>query len=298
MSREKIIFLSIFIFVFTLVLTVAPVMPEQIITQETRSWAQEALAKEKAGSHQISKNTLGILYFHNKTGNQEYDRLQKGLAVMLIHDLSQIKGVQVVERIKMQALFEELNLGKSGLVSSETAPRVGRVMGAEYLLGGEMLTDQLMELQIDPGILDIPQEKRHDQSPVKGKLDEIIRIEKDILFGAVAKLEHIKLTKKEEEKLRQPLSTKIKALFHLFDAVDLSDNEKYEEATNSYLSAYQEDPKLSLARDAILEIIKKGLITAAVIVMIKQAMDRIEKEERGEKKPSFKFGIEIFKKRR
>lgn len=284
MLREKRIFLSIFMFVFTLVLTVAPAMPEQVITKETRSWAQEALAKEKAGSHQISKNTLGVLYFYNKTGNQEYDRLQKGLAVMLIHDLSQIKGVQVVERIKMQALLEELNLGKSGLVSSETAPRVGRVMGAEYLLGGEMLTDKLTELQIDPGILDVPHEKRHDQSPVKGKLDEVIRIEKDILFGTVAKLEHIKLTKEEEEKLRQPLSTKIKALLHLFDAVDLSDNEKYDQATNSYLSAYQEDPELSLARDAIFEIIKKGLITAAVIITIKKAIDKIEEGKKGGKK--------------
>ena len=292
MSRVKRIFLSIFMLVFTLVLTVTPAMPEQIVTKETRSWAQEALAKEKAGSYQISKNTLGVLYFYNKTGNQEYDRLQKGLAVMLIHDLSQIKGVQVVERIKLQALLEELNLGKSGLVSSETAPRVGRVMGAEYLLGGEMSTDKLTELQIDPGILDVPHEKRHDQSPVKGKLDEVIRIEKDILFGTVAKLEHIKLTKEEEEKLRQPLSTKIKALLHLFDAVDLSDNEKYDQATNSYLSAYQEDPELSLARDAIFEIIKKGLITAAVIITIKKAIDKIEEGKKGGKpKPKTPFTI-------
>ncbi len=187
--------------------------------------------------------------------------------------------------------MEELNLGKSGLVDAKTAPRVGRLMGAEYLLGGEMLADKLTELQVDPGILDVPKEKTYGQTPVKGKTAELINIEKEILFGTVAKLEYIKLTKEEEEKLRKPLSTKVKALFHLFDAVDQSDNEKYEQATNSYLAAYQEDPELSLAKEAILEIITKGLISAAVIITIKQSIDKIEREKKGTKEEPAKSKI-------
>gem|GEM_PF-6159101 len=40
-------FLSIFMFVFTLVTTVTPAMPEQIITKETRSWVQSTCLEEK-----------------------------------------------------------------------------------------------------------------------------------------------------------------------------------------------------------------------------------------------------------
>jgi curli biogenesis system outer membrane secretion channel CsgG len=62
---------------------------------------------------------------------------------MLITDLSEVKGLQIVERIKLQALVEEMGLGASGLVEANTAPRVGKLLGAQWLIGGDILDGKL-----------------------------------------------------------------------------------------------------------------------------------------------------------
>ncbi|MCD6262151.1 MAG: hypothetical protein J7J52_03915 [Deltaproteobacteria bacterium] len=78
---------------------------------------------------------MAIFYFTNRTGNENLSVLEKGLAVMLISDLSQIEGLQVLERIRLQTLLDELNLSVSDLVDSQTTVRMGKLMGAKYLLG-------------------------------------------------------------------------------------------------------------------------------------------------------------------
>src|SRR5439155_67793 len=45
--------------------------------------------------------TLAVSYFDNNTGKPEYDPLAKGLADMLITDLSAISSLQIVEREKL-----------------------------------------------------------------------------------------------------------------------------------------------------------------------------------------------------
>ncbi|MBE9580499.1 MAG: hypothetical protein IMF18_02650 [Proteobacteria bacterium] len=81
-----------------------------MVTEEVRSWAKEALEQEKALKTISAPNTVAILYFYNKTEWSNLDLLQKGLTIMLITDLSKVEEIQIVERVKLQALVEELDL--------------------------------------------------------------------------------------------------------------------------------------------------------------------------------------------
>ena len=103
----------------------------QVVTDEAREWARRAVQKEQSLSGAPDKNTVVILYFHNLTGRKELNSLEKGMTLMLLTDLSQVPGLQLVERIRMQALVEELKLGSSGLVERKSAPRVGKLVGVE-----------------------------------------------------------------------------------------------------------------------------------------------------------------------
>src|SRR5690349_1247899 len=50
---------------------------------------------------------VAILYFDNNTGKTDFDGLGRGIAAMLITDLSKVPEIQLVERDRMQAVLDE-----------------------------------------------------------------------------------------------------------------------------------------------------------------------------------------------
>ncbi|MDQ8159038.1 MAG: CsgG/HfaB family protein, partial [Gemmatimonadota bacterium] len=79
-----------------------------------------------------SRPTVAVLYFTNGaiSNNADYAPLSKGLAEMMITELSANTNIRVVERDRLQALLEEQNLGASGRVEKETAAKLGKTLGA------------------------------------------------------------------------------------------------------------------------------------------------------------------------
>ena len=82
-----------------------------------------------------SPPSVAVLYFQNE-GNAELTPLKVGLAQMLITDLQGEPGVKIVERGQLQAILDELELGHSGTVDPATAVRLGKLIGAEYVVMG------------------------------------------------------------------------------------------------------------------------------------------------------------------
>jgi TolB-like protein len=231
----------------------------QVVTDDTRSWAKKVLEQEKSLPAVTGKNTLAVLYFHNKTGQKDLDPVQKGMTLMLITDLSTVKDLQVIERVRLQALTEEMGLGVSGLVEENTAPRVGKLLGAKWLVGGDIDAGKPELLSVQSNLLDVPTTQIVGQPSSEGKLPELFRIEKDILFGII-KLLKIKVTPEEEARLRKPCSTNTNALLALFRGIGASDAGQYEKATDFYEKALREDPNICIAREALSEIKDLGLI--------------------------------------
>ena len=93
--------------------------------------------------------TVAVLYFDNNSPNREYDVLQKGLADMLVTDLSQVESLQVVEREKLQALVFtsryafQVQPGKLSCVGLKIPPR-NAVLRADY---GGVFADQRLDLR-------------------------------------------------------------------------------------------------------------------------------------------------------
>ena len=92
----------------TCMLFVGSARAGQVVTDATRSWAKEVLAQEKSLKLEPAPGTVAVLYFDNKSGRSALDPLKKGIALMLITDLSTVKGLRLVERTRIQALVEEL----------------------------------------------------------------------------------------------------------------------------------------------------------------------------------------------
>ena len=79
--------------------------------------------------------SIAVQAFVNQ-GNENYRAMAKGLAAMIIADLSKVPGLKVLEREKVQLLVNEAKLGDSGLADRASAVRSGRLMRAEKVVVG------------------------------------------------------------------------------------------------------------------------------------------------------------------
>ena len=101
--------------------------------------AKKAVADEK--NLRLAKtdpNTIAVAYFDDLTPNNELQAFQKALVEMMTTDLAKIESLNVVERMQLQALLEELKMGQTGIVDAKTAPRIGSMLGAEHLIVGSL----------------------------------------------------------------------------------------------------------------------------------------------------------------
>jgi len=254
------LFSALISFVLIWVALTAPVLARQVVTEDVKSWAKQAVEQEQAlEGISAPPNSVAILYFFNKTDWSNLDLLQKGLAIMLMTDLSKVEEIQLIERVKLQALVDELDLGVSGLVEPDNRSRLGKLLGAEHLIGGDILKSKIEEFQLKANLLKVPTEKVFGQPMVDGKLlAELFRMEKDLLFEIIEELK-IELSPELEAELRKP-GCSLQALLYFFEGIEKSDVEDYEKAAEFYEKALQEDPDCYLVQEALQELLDLGLI--------------------------------------
>lgn len=85
---------------------------------------------------------------------ENFDALERGLAGMLISELAQNPAARVVERENVQQLITEQNLGKDGRLDAATAAKIGKLVGAKYMVMG-MFVDHYGRFRVDARLVDV-----------------------------------------------------------------------------------------------------------------------------------------------
>lgn len=97
---------------------------------------QAAVAREQeVSSAPPEPDSIAVQAFVNR-GDEQYRAMAKGLAAMIIADLTKVPGLKVLEREKVQLLVDEMKLGDAGLANPDGAVRSGRLMRAEKVIVG------------------------------------------------------------------------------------------------------------------------------------------------------------------
>jgi TolB-like protein len=139
-----------------------------------------ALAVAGTAGAQDRRPGVGVLPFDNGgsygADAEDYEALEVGVQQMLITEFSQNAGLRVVDRSRLKELLAEQDLGASGRVDPETAARIGRIVGAKYMITG--------------GFMDNHGNMRLDIRVVNTETTEIVRADKvdfkrDELFQGV-----------------------------------------------------------------------------------------------------------------
>src|SRR6266516_794695 len=82
------------------------------------------------------------------------DALQKGIAGMLISELAANPAARVVEREEIEKLLAEQSLGASGKVTPETAAKIGKLVGARYVIAGTVI-DFYGDFRLDARLVNV-----------------------------------------------------------------------------------------------------------------------------------------------
>ncbi len=235
-----------------------PALARQVVTDKDRQWARQVIAQEKELAGSFAEDTIGVLYFQNATGDKDLDPLQKGLAIMLISDLSSLEGYQVVERPRLQALLEELKLHASGLVDPQTMVRLRRLLQANWLIGGDFTGSRDL-LRIQGRKVDLKHETPEGLKAVEGAMRELFKLEKALLAQIINSLA-LKVSDQERERLLAVPPIDYRAMWYFFKGVQASDRQDYRQAAQMYERALKMDPKCQSAKLALDELFSLRLV--------------------------------------
>ena len=166
--------------------------------------ARAAVASERtidAGT--FGARTVGVAPLAVSAADTSLAPLGYGLADLLITDLSRSRQIQVVDRLRMDALLRELQLAQSGRVDSATAPRVGRLVGARRLVSGAIGQLPGDKLAVSSRVADVAS-GGFVGSPVteRTSLDDILDAEKSLAFSIFDQL-GVTLTPAEHAAIEQ-----------------------------------------------------------------------------------------------
>jgi TolB-like protein len=107
---------------------------------------------------QDSRPGIAVLPFENGGSygkdKEDFDALRKGIAATLIYELARNPGARLVEREQTQRLLDEQGLGVAERVDAATAAKVGKLVGARYMITGSFI-DLYGDFRVDARIIDV-----------------------------------------------------------------------------------------------------------------------------------------------
>jgi TolB-like protein/Flp pilus assembly protein TadD len=221
---------------------------DQAIQAKLRLEARQALANERAlDARQLPEKSIAVLNFRNLGGNAGFDPLAKGLADMVITDLSQVKALTVIERSRMQALMEEMGLGQTGLVDEQAAPRVGQLLGVKKVLQGSFLDLAGGRLRLDANLADAAARASLPIGETSGELARFFRLEKNLVFKVIDEL-GIQLTEAEEKAILTIPTENLLAFLAYGRGLEARDRGDFAGAQKEFQEAVKIDPNFDNAK--------------------------------------------------
>ena len=119
--------------------------------------AHEAIQSEQAlAGRPLTERVVGVPAFETVVRDTSMSALGYGLADLLLTDLGRSQRLVVVERLRLDAITRELQLAQAGLVDDASAPRVGRLVQARYLVLGRVVEMPNGQLQINTRVAEVP----------------------------------------------------------------------------------------------------------------------------------------------
>ncbi len=230
----------------------APLVEEEInrlmtilLIAQSQQSAKTAIAQEsQLSAKKADANSIAVCYFNDLSADKSLGAFQKGLAAMVTTDLSKLGKFKVVERLRLQALLQEMKLGQTGIVDPSTAPRIGKLLGTETLVTGNL---SLGSIRVVTSLSSSSREKVVGSANIRVAQEDFYNLPGQIIQNC-ADILGIKLNAMEQKAIHVPHTKVYKAFIHYGQAIDALDAGKWQDAKNFFEMALKADPNFDLAK--------------------------------------------------
>ena len=220
----------------------------------TRKELQLAARQAIAGESLLTRtppdpNTIAVMPFNYAGGDSTYRPLERGLAAVVVTDLSRVHQLKLVERARVQMLLDELQLVEKGSVDATTSARSGRLVGAAQVVQGQFTTagGPAAQLRIDATVVRASDVQIAAAGSSADRLQALFDIEKAVVFQLLDRL-GITLTPAERVAISERPTRDLQAFLLYSKGLEAEDRGDYAGAARAYQGAAQRDPGFRAAR--------------------------------------------------
>ena len=195
----------------------------------------------------LDPNTVAVVPMEYQGGSDQYQPLGRGLAEMFTTDLANVGRLTVVERVRLQAILDELKLSRSKYVEQSTAPRVGKLLGAGRVVGGSYFVTESEELRLQVTLANVATGKRIPQlDRQRAGLEQMFELQKEVTFSIIDQL-GVELTPQEKAAIQEVPTQNLQAFLAYSRGLMEEDRGNYGAAARYYQQAQQIDPNFEQA---------------------------------------------------
>ena len=195
----------------------------------------------------LPSKSVAVFPLDFEGGNERFSPLGKGLSEMITIDLGQVKGLSLIERVRVEALLDELKLSQRKLVDPSSAPRLGKLLSAGRIVAGSYSVSKEEQLTLNVASWDVVKKQYPKTASQSDALDNLFRLEKELVFDVIKKL-GIKLTASERTAI-QHIPTKNMQAFMMYSiGLDKEDAHDFEAAKVYFGQAASLDPGFERAK--------------------------------------------------
>jgi tetratricopeptide (TPR) repeat protein len=222
----------------------------QLLREEMRQLLKE---EKEISTKNLSDKSVAIFPFIYRGTNPKYSPLGKGLSEMMIIDLDRIEGLHILERVRLQALLNELSLSHQQYMDPSSAPRLGKLLRAGQIVSGSfnLLSDD--NLQLDISYWDAVNNMGPLNTDVKESLNQLWNIEKQAVFQLLESM-GIELTPLQREKIDYIPTQNLQAFFAYCRGLDEQDAGNLQSAATFFRQAATLDPSFNEAVSKVEQV--------------------------------------------
>ncbi len=204
--------------------------------------------------------TLAVLPLTQGAGSDTYRGLGQALAGMLVSDLSSVSALQLVERQRLDALLDEMALAETGFIDETTAQRLGRGLGARWVLTGSYsVVGETFVL--DGRVIHVDSGAIAKAASSTGTPADFVAVEKDLVQSLLDGIE-VALTAAERRALVLAAPTERFDAFAAYgEGLAARDEGDAAAAAAAFERALRLDPRFAAAREALDGV--RALVDAA-----------------------------------